>query len=133
MKSVPKLTKFFKKRKENTNSLSKSIALPKKRPKIITCQGFYYGNNSDLVPINAKYKKDDSLLSRIKFRIRRMESNLHIEQYLMESKSSDTGYIAISKFQKQTYPQLLKKHWHWLIGVSTTRHTIFGCKITFPN
>ena len=40
-------------------------------------------------------------LARIKFRIRRMESNLHVEKFLMESESSDTGFIAISKFLKQ--------------------------------
>ena len=40
------------------------------------------------------------LLSQIRFRIRRMESSLHIEQYLLESKSSETANIAISKFKK---------------------------------
>ena len=40
-------------------------------------------------------------LSQIKFRIRRMESTLYIEQYLMESKSSVTGYLAVSKFLKR--------------------------------
>ena len=32
LKNTPKLTKFFKKRKDNTNTLSKKIAPPKKRP-----------------------------------------------------------------------------------------------------
>ena len=37
-------------------------------------------------------------LSQLKFRIRRMESILHTEQFLMESKSYTTGFIAVSKF-----------------------------------
>ena len=37
LKNVPKLTTFFTKRtRENTDSLTKSTALPKKRPKIIS-------------------------------------------------------------------------------------------------
>ena len=147
LKNIPKLTTFFKKRKDNTNLLPQKDDSPRKRPKIITCPGFHYGNNSDLVPLYAKYKKDDEMsktvnvfsnngqwsifsvectgekvigrkslrkdsqacdacfnhpfLSQIKFRIRRMESTLHIEQYLMESKSSVTGYLAVSKFLKR--------------------------------
>ena len=37
-------------------------------------------------------------LLQIKCRIRRMENILHIEKFLMEPKSSDTAYIAISRF-----------------------------------
>ena len=39
LKNVPELTKFFKKRKDITNTSSKSVASPKKRPKMITCPG----------------------------------------------------------------------------------------------
>ena len=57
LKNIPKLTKFFKKRKDITNSFPQKIASPKKRPKIITYPGFHYDNNSDLVHLYAKYKK----------------------------------------------------------------------------
>ena len=39
-------------------------------------------------------------LGQIRFRTRRMERILHLEQYLMDSKSSVTGYIAVSKILK---------------------------------
>ena len=61
LKNIPKLTTFFKKRKDNTNLLSQKNALPKKRPKVITCPGFHYGNTSDRLPLYAKYKKDDEM------------------------------------------------------------------------
>ena len=113
---------------------------------MVSCPGFYYGNNSDLVSVYTKYEKKDEmsdsikiscnngkwsiysinctgeqvhgrkclrrdnkaceecfnfpLLSQIRFRVRRMESNLHIKQYLLESKSSENASIAISKFLK---------------------------------
>ena len=146
VKNIQKLTTFFKRKSDSTNEASKSVSPAKKQHKTVSCPGFYYGNNSDLVPLYAKYKKKDEmsdsikiscnngkwsiysinctgeqvnghkslrrdnktceeyfnfpLLSQIRFRIRRMESSLHIEQYLLESKSSETANIAISKFKK---------------------------------
>ena len=146
VKNTPKLTTFFKRKTDSKNAASKSVSPPPKKCKTVSCPGFYYGNNSDLVPLYAKYKKKDEMsdsikiscnngkwsiysiyctgeqvhgrkslrrdnkaceacfnfpsLSQIKFRIRRMESNLHIEQYLLETKSSETASIAISKFLK---------------------------------
>ena len=146
LKDVPKITNFFTKKQVNKISLPQRACPPKKRKKIITCPGFYYGNNSELLSLYAKYKMEDQItpaiqircnngvwstfsidctgekvigrqssrydktacdacfnypsLSKLKFRIRRMDTVMRIEQFLMAPKSSLTGYIAVSKFVK---------------------------------
>ena len=45
---------------------SNSTDLPKKRKKIFTCPGFYYGNNSELLSLYVKYKKDDEMSRSVK-------------------------------------------------------------------
>ena len=147
LKNVPKLTTFFQTQKKHNISSPNPSTQPKKRSKTNSCPGFFYGQNTDLLPIYAKYKKDDHMseitkilsidgkwsihsvdctgeqvkrnkssrqdsnackhcfnfpsLPQIKSRIKRMESNLLVEKFLMEPKSSDTAYLAISKFLKR--------------------------------
>ena len=148
LENVPKLTSFFAKKRNNDNPPHETTTKKHKKMKIMimSCPGFFYGKNSDLLPIYQKYKKNDQIngsikilcndgnwsihsiectgeevrgrkssrtdykactacfnfpsLQNIRFRIRRIENILHIENYLMGSKSSDTAYIAISKFLK---------------------------------
>ena len=136
------------KKRNNDNPPHESTTKKHKKMKtmIMSCPGFFYGKNSDLLPIYQKYKKNDQIngsikilcndgnwsihsiectgeevrgrkssrtdykactacfnfpsLQNIRFRIRRIENILHIENYLMGSKSSDTAYIAISKCLK---------------------------------
>ena len=58
LKNCQKPTKFFFKKKRLIEKTSpQSTIPPKKCNKIISCPGFYYGNNSDLLPLYAKYKK----------------------------------------------------------------------------
>ena len=57
LKNVPKLITFFK-TKQNDNNLSpKPSTPPKKRPKTISCPGFYHGKNSDLLPFMLNTRK----------------------------------------------------------------------------
>ena len=65
-KHTQKLTTFFKRKSDSTNEASKSVSPPKKQRKTVSCPGFYYGNNSDLVPLYAKYKKKDEMSDSIK-------------------------------------------------------------------
>ena len=42
LKDVPKLTKFFPRKRVTKDSLPKSAGLPKKRRKIISCPVFFF-------------------------------------------------------------------------------------------
>ena len=66
VKNTSKLTTFFKRKSDSMNAASKSVSPPQKKCKTVSCPGFYYGNNSDLVPLYAKYKKKDEMSDSIK-------------------------------------------------------------------
>ena len=61
LKNCQKVSKFFPKKRLIEKTPQQSTASPKKHNKIISYQGFYYGNNSDLLTIYAKYKKEDEM------------------------------------------------------------------------
>ena len=61
LKNCQNLTKFVPKKRLIEKTSQQSTAPHKKRNKIISCLGFYYGNDSDLLPIYVKYKKEDEM------------------------------------------------------------------------
>ena len=54
------------KKRESKDSLPNSAGLPKKLKKIITSPVFFYGNNSELLSLYVKYKRDDEMSRSVK-------------------------------------------------------------------
>ena len=148
--NVKKIDSFFKKRSLTETNSSVNSAIKKqpspKRPKINTCPGFYYGKNTDLLPLYDKYKRKDSVndsiniirnhgqwsihsincmgeqvnnrkslrpdkkaceycfkfdsIEKVRDRIRRISRISTVENFLMETKSSNTGFWDITKYLK---------------------------------
>ena len=94
-----------------------------------SCTGEQVNNRSSLRPDKKACDNcfNYSSIGQVRFRIRRMHRILSIENYLMERKSTDTGFFEISKFLKSNVtdasPWALKlrerckqyiSHHHWL-------------------
>ena len=65
LKNCQKLTKIFSKKRLIEKTSPQSTTPSKKCNKIISCTGLYYGNNSDLLPLYAKYKKENEMSKSI--------------------------------------------------------------------
>ena len=68
----------------------------------INCNGEHVNNRKSLRPDKraCKYCFNYSSIEKVRFRIRRMNRILTIENFLMERKSSNTGFWDITKFLK---------------------------------
>ena len=178
LKNAQRIETFFKKRilfekSSTSNPVTETKVSEAKRQKTSSCPGFYYGKNTDLLPLYEKYKREDDVnaslniqcsngiwsihsmnctgeqvnnrsclrpdkkacvncfnckhIKNVRFRIARMSKILFIENYLMETKSTYTGFSEISKYLKANVsdasPNALKlrerckqyiSHHHWL-------------------
>ena len=91
------------KRKDSVNdSLNIACNFGKWSIHSIECTGEQVSNRKSLRPDKKACEKCFNFpsIDKVRWRIRRMHRNLAIENYLMETKSSDTGFFDIRKFMK---------------------------------